>query len=95
MDSALAFAKSPEPEASEEPREEQRPLGQMLVEDGIVSSEDLHRALAFQKSYGGRLGGILLRFGALSEDRLLATLSRQLGIPLLRADAFNVAAKSP
>jgi general secretion pathway protein E len=88
MHSALAFAKSLEPEASEEPREEQRPLGQMLIEDGIVSSEDLHRALAFQKSYGGRLGGILLRFGALSEDRLLATLSRQLGIPLLRSDAF-------
>jgi len=88
MHSALAFAKSLEPEASEEPREEQRSLGQMLIEDGIVSSEDLHRALAFQKSYGGRLGGILLRFGALSEDRLLATLSRQLGIPLLRADAF-------
>jgi general secretion pathway protein E len=60
----------------------------MLLEDGIVSSEELHRALAFQKSYGGRLGGILLRFGALSEDRLLATLSRQLGIPILDADVF-------
>jgi general secretion pathway protein E len=62
---------------------ESRPLGRMLIDDGVIEQAELDRALAFQRSYGGRLGGILLRFGALSEDRLLLVLSRQLGIPVV------------
>ena len=58
----------------------------MLIDDGIIEPAELDRALAFQRSYGGRLGGILLRFGALSEDRLLEVLSRQLGIAIIAAD---------
>ncbi|MBV8790670.1 MAG: hypothetical protein JO237_01305, partial [Pseudolabrys sp.] len=57
---------------------EHRPLGQMLIDEGLIDREELHRALTFQKDYGGRLGSILLRFGALSEEKLLEVLSRQL-----------------
>jgi general secretion pathway protein E len=69
---------------------ERRPLGQMLIDDGVIEAAELDRALAFQKSYGGRLGGILLRFGALSEDRLLLVLSRQLGIPIVAPDQIPI-----
>ena len=58
-------------------------LGQMLIAQGLVSAPDLERGLAFQARFGGRLGGILVRIGALSESDLLAVLSEQLGFPIL------------
>ena len=67
-------------------REEFRPalpLGRLLIEAGLIGENDLEKGLAFQRRYGGRLGSILVRLGALSEERLLPILSAQLGIPLL------------
>ncbi|MBS0381164.1 MAG: type II/IV secretion system protein [Proteobacteria bacterium] len=58
-------------------------LGEMLVSEGTVRTADVERALEMQKQLGGRLGSLLLRVGAVSEDSLLEALSRQLGLPLL------------
>src|SRR5262249_26956674 len=60
-----------------------RPIGQLLIEAGLIGETDLVRALAFQERYGGRLGSILVRLGALSEERLLPILSKQLNLPVL------------
>jgi len=58
-------------------------LGDLLVAAGLIGASDLDRALALQARIGGRLGSVLMRIGALSEDNLLETLSRQLGLPVL------------
>jgi general secretion pathway protein E len=63
-----------------------RPIGQLLIEAGLISDNDVARALAFQERYGSRLGSILVRLGALSEERLLPILSAQLDIPVLGDD---------
>src|SRR5580765_5233272 len=60
-----------------------RPIGQLLIEAGLISDTDVARALAFQERFGGRLGSILVRLGALSEERLLPVLSGALDLPLL------------
>jgi general secretion pathway protein E len=65
-----------------------RPLGSLLVEAGAISADDLTRALAFQDSYGGRIGAVLLRLGAVAEDRLLDALSQQLGLPIIAQNAL-------
>ncbi|MBV8122316.1 MAG: Flp pilus assembly complex ATPase component TadA [Alphaproteobacteria bacterium] len=59
------------------------PIGQILVAHGFVSAGDLERGLAFQKRFGGRIGAVLVRIGALSESNLLLALSEQLGLPVL------------
>jgi general secretion pathway protein E len=59
-------------------------LGQVLVEQNHVQSQDIEKAMQIQQSVGGRLGTLLVRIGALSEDQLLRTLSEQLGIVYLR-----------
>jgi len=61
-------------------------LGQRLLALGRIAAEDLQQALALQGSQGGRLGAILVRIGALSEEALLPVLSEQLGYPLLGPD---------
>jgi len=58
-------------------------LGELLVVRGLASRQDIAKALAFQQQYGGRIGSILVRLGALSEESLLPVLSEQLGIALL------------
>src|SRR5260370_35862449 len=58
------------------------PLGQMLLARGLLSAVDLERGLAFQQRFGGRLGAVLIRIGALPESELLSVLSEQLGLPI-------------
>ena len=59
-------------------------LGDMLVERGAVSAEDLAKAQQIQQSAGGNLGALLVGIGAVSEDVLLQTQSEQLGVVYLR-----------
>ena len=58
-------------------------LGDLLLARGAVRPGDLERALELQAAVGGRLGQLLVRTGALSEEQLLDVLSEQLGLPLL------------
>jgi len=60
-----------------------RRLGEILVERGLATAGDIAKALAFQQQFGGRIGSILVRLGALSEESLLPALSQQLDIPVL------------
>ena len=60
-----------------------RPIGQLLIEAGLIGDTDVARALAFQERFGGRFGSILVRLGAVSEERLLPVLSVALDLPLL------------
>jgi general secretion pathway protein E len=55
----------------------------LLFERGLIEAVDLEKALNFQREYGGRLGSVLVRLGALSEDTLLPVLGEQLGLPIL------------
>ena len=61
----------------------QRPkiLGQLLVDDGVLTVADLENALKEQQAHGGRLGEVLVRSGLATEDVVARTLARQLGLP--------------
>ena len=69
-----------------EPKPAQR-LGERLVAEGLVSPSDVETALGLQPQLKSRLGAILVRLGALSEDALYGVLAQQLGLPLLDAHA--------
>jgi general secretion pathway protein E len=49
----------------------------------LITSQDLDKALSFQTQFKGRLGSILVRIGAISEDVMLPVLAEQLGVALL------------
>ncbi len=65
---------------------DRRRLGEILLERELVTAADLDRALALHPRAGGRLGSVLVRTGALSEDNLLDVLCQQLGLRLLGRD---------
>ena len=54
-----------------------RPLGQLLVQRGLLSAEELKAALDEQERTGGLLGEILLRNGLLSRLALASSLHEQ------------------
>jgi general secretion pathway protein E len=62
-----------------------RLLGELLVERQLAGRQDIAKALAFQQQYGGRIGSILVRLGALSEESLLPVLAGQLGMSVLES----------
>lgn len=55
-------------------------IGDALVEQGALSSEQLSRALAEQKSSGAMLGEMLVQQGIITSAALVAALSRCLGV---------------
>ncbi len=57
-----------------------RPLGQILVEMGALTQEQLDEGVAKQKEEGGALGTVLKELGFISEQQLLAALGEQLGM---------------
>ena len=64
-------------------------LGDLLVEENIVTEQQIEQALLAQKKTGRKLGGTLIQLGFLSEKQMLTFLSQQLDIPLVdlnRAD---------
>ncbi|WP_084667137.1 GspE/PulE family protein [Thermanaeromonas toyohensis] len=58
-----------------------RRLGDLLVEAGLLTPEQLEQALKEQKRTGERLGKVLARLGLVSEKDILEVLEFQLGIP--------------
>ncbi len=65
-------------------------IGELLVQSGIISEEQLMTALADQKKTGLKLGRQLIAEGFLDEDRLLNFLSEQLSIACVDLTSFDV-----
>lgn len=59
-------------------------FGEILVKRAFCKQEDIEQGLEVQERVGGRIGGILLNLGAITEEQLLGTLSLQFDIPLFR-----------
>jgi hypothetical protein len=57
-----------------------RPLGRLLVEQGLLSEDELERALGEQASTGRRLGETLVELGFVSHAALSHALTEQYGI---------------
>ncbi|RMF19778.1 MAG: MSHA biogenesis protein MshE [Gammaproteobacteria bacterium] len=71
-----------------EPKKKIR-LGDLLVQKGLISEEQLMKALAEQKKTGLKLGRTLVELGLVEEDALLQVLSDQLGIPFVDLRRFQ------
>jgi hypothetical protein len=56
-------------------------LGEILVNAGILSPENLERALGLQQESGERLGFVLISNHYISEAQLVQALSKQLSVP--------------
>jgi len=73
-----------------EMRPARRRLGDILVEAGLVSVEDVDSALAAQRSTGRRLGEALLDLGLITPTQLLSTLAEQFGLEFVDLEQMGI-----
>ena len=68
-------------------------IGDLLVNNGVITEDQLQQALSKQKSTGLRLGRTLINLGFIQEDKFLEFLSEQLNVPFvdLRRYRFDAA----
>jgi len=72
-----------------------RPLGRLLVEEGLVTEADLDAALVEQQLTGRRLGEVLVARGAITGPELTRALAAQCGIDVTLAPVFEVRQADP
>jgi general secretion pathway protein E len=58
-------------------------LGEILIERGLITDEDLDRALELQRERGDKIGKILVDLGFIAMRDVIAALSEQLQVPVL------------
>ena len=65
-------------------------LGEILVRENLITSQQLRETLEYQRANGGRLGSNLVKLGFVSDDVVTAVLSRQYGVPSINLDLFQI-----
>ncbi len=65
-------------------------IGDLLVEQKLISEAQLQAALAEQKKSGRKLGRVLIENGFIGEETLLQLLSEQLEIPFVDLSRFEL-----
>ncbi|MGG1614445.1 GspE/PulE family protein [Paenibacillus phoenicis] len=68
-------------------------LGELLLESGIITEQQLQAALEEQQRTRKKLGDVLLAQGVLTEHQLIEVLEFQLGIPHVTLSRFQIDAK--
>ena len=64
-------------------------LGDLLIQQDLISEEQLNTALASQKTSGKKLGRALIDLGFVEEDAMLELLSQQLNVPFIKLRNFQ------
>ena len=66
-------------------------LGDLLVDAGVITSEQLSEALKKQRELGMKLGETLVELKFLDENEIAEALHRQMGFPIARIREAKIA----
>ena len=66
------------------------PIGQILLENGYITKQNLDDALVKQKETGKKLGDMLLDLGYVSETQLAQALSQRLKVPFIDLTTIKI-----
>jgi len=66
-----------------------KPLGELLIESGIITVKTLERALNRQHGSGKRLGAVLDEMGVITQEELIEALGQQFGLETAREIALQ------
>lgn len=65
-------------------------LGDVLINGGVITQEQLDKALGLQKGSGRKLGEVLVDEGITTEEAIARALSSQLGIDMIEAQNVSI-----
>ncbi|MDP2783675.1 MAG: GspE/PulE family protein [Sulfurimicrobium sp.] len=64
-------------------------LGEVLIQQNLLTEDQLKQALAEQKSSGRKLGRVLVENGFVTEEGIAEAIARQLQIPFINLKFYN------
>ena len=67
-----------------------RRIGEILIEDGLLSKIQLDEALAHQKEKGGLIGKILVEKNFVDEETLIGALGKQFKVPYIPLKNYSI-----
>ncbi len=65
-------------------------IGELLVRENLISTEELQQAKVDQRNTGKRLAYSLTKLGILAENELTEFLSKQYGVPSISLEEFEI-----
>jgi type IV pilus assembly protein PilB len=65
-------------------------IGELLIKESFITTEQLETALKHQRQHGGRLGSILINLGYVEDDDVTSVLSKQYGVPSINLAYFEI-----
>ncbi len=65
-------------------------IGEILLNDGKISQEQLNQVLEVQKKEPGKFGSIIIRLGFVTEEDISQALSKQFGYPSINLSKFDI-----
>ena len=65
-------------------------IGDMLVDAGVITQEDLQRGLELQKTSGRKLGETLVEEGIVNDEVLARLLAEQLGMEMIDIQSISI-----
>lgn len=71
-------------------KETKKKIGDILLEEGLITSEQLETARILQKTNKKKLGKILIELGNVTEEQIAKAISRQFSLPLVDWNGVTV-----
>jgi type IV pilus assembly protein PilB len=68
----------------------ERKLGEMLVRDHVLTSQDLETAIARQEETRASLGRVIVEMGLATEWEMAAALGKQLNVPFITLSHYDI-----
>ena len=65
-------------------------IGDVLLDAGLITQEQLDETLETQKNRGGKLGDLVIQLGFVSETEFLRALSNQLHMPFIELEHYSI-----
>jgi len=65
-------------------------LGELLVDLGLITMDQLKQALETQKDKGGLIGQVLVDLGYVSEEAIAQAITAQYGFPYLPLENYEI-----
>lgn len=86
----MAVAATPKPAGARAPagRPEKLRLGDVLVQQRLISLEQLQQTLELQQQTGKKVGRLLIESGVITEESLADALARQLRVPFINLKTY-------
>lgn len=70
-------------------------LGDILIDSGLLTQENLEKALEQQQASGKKLGSVIVEMGLLSEEDIMQALEYQTRIPYIKISEIQIDNKAP